>query len=106
MAEALFALANLLSFSRICFLLPANQDLGPLQITLGQMINDIFKFVAIFVIIFLAFMFAMNNLFWYYTSNVRNSVEIVKHLNPEDNSTLTKAEQAFGTFVFFFFFYY
>ena len=39
MAEGLFAIANLLSFSRICFLLPANQQLGPLQISLGNMIT-------------------------------------------------------------------
>jgi hypothetical protein len=41
LAEALFALANLFSIGRICFFLPANQNLGPLQITLGQMINVI-----------------------------------------------------------------
>lgn len=38
MAEGFFALANLFSFTRICFLLPANQQLGPLQISLGNMI--------------------------------------------------------------------
>ena len=42
MAEGLFATANLLSFTRICFLLPANQQLGPLQISLGNMIAVIF----------------------------------------------------------------
>ena len=41
-AEGLFAIANLFSFGRICFLLPANQNLGPLQITLGRMINVIY----------------------------------------------------------------
>jgi transient receptor potential cation channel subfamily C member 4 len=39
MAEGLFAVANIFSFSRICFLLPANQQLGPLQISLGNMIS-------------------------------------------------------------------
>lgn len=38
MAEGFFAIANLFSFTRICFLLPVNQDLGPLQISLGNMI--------------------------------------------------------------------
>lgn len=38
LAEGLFAIANIASFCRICFLLPANQTLGPLQITLGKMI--------------------------------------------------------------------
>lgn len=39
MAEGLFAIANLFSFIRICFLMPANQQLGPLQISLGNMIS-------------------------------------------------------------------
>ena len=39
LAEGLFAIANILSFTRICFLLPALQELGPLQITLGKMIS-------------------------------------------------------------------
>lgn len=38
-AEALFAVANILSFSRISYLLPANEALGPLQITLGRMVK-------------------------------------------------------------------
>ena len=39
LAEALFAFAIILSFSRLCFWLPANQNLGPLQLTLGAMIT-------------------------------------------------------------------
>ena len=37
-SEGLFAIANLLSFLRIGFYLPANQQLGPLQISLGNML--------------------------------------------------------------------
>jgi transient receptor potential cation channel subfamily C protein 4 len=117
MAEGLFALANIFSFCRICFLLPANQALGPLQITLGKMISvsriqqkkeknlasipifflkDIMKFIFIFLIIFAAFMFSLNNLYWYYQSNTRGNVEIVSHYK-SDNSTDTQAEKAFGT---------
>lgn len=54
-AEALFAIANLFSFGRICFLLPANQNLGPLQITLGRMINVTFLLNNIFKYIFFYF---------------------------------------------------
>lgn len=118
MAEGLFAVANLFSFIRICFLLPANQQLGPLQISLGNMITvicayshqaqnltfykktttktlfflkDIMKFCSIFTIIFLAFVFAVNNLFWYYQYSVRSQIEMV-------NITDTiNAEVAFGT---------
>lgn len=59
MAEGLFAVANLFSFTKICFLLPANQQLGPLQISLGNMISvlDLLFNIFVFVIIFLSRIF-------------------------------------------------
>ncbi|CAF1291792.1 unnamed protein product [Adineta steineri] len=97
-AEGLFAIANILSFARICFLLPAFQHLGPLQISLGRMMSDIGKFIIIFLIIFCGFMFGLNNLFWYYKKSVREKVEIYRHL-PEsgDENENLPAEESFGT---------
>ncbi|CAF2401149.1 unnamed protein product [Rotaria sp. Silwood2] len=92
-AEGLFAIANIFSFSRICFLLPAFQHLGPLQISLGRMMSDIGKFIIIFLIIFCGFMFGLNNLFWYYKETVRKNVEITHHASGDDLS----AEKHFGT---------
>lgn len=42
-------------------------------------------------------MFSLNNLYWYYLSNVRNNVEVDKHVDPETHSSITRAEEAFGT---------
>ena len=39
LSEGMFAIANILSFSRISYLLPANEYLGPLQISLGRMLK-------------------------------------------------------------------
>lgn len=39
LSEGLFALANFLSISRICSFLPANELLGPLEITFEKMIS-------------------------------------------------------------------
>lgn len=39
LSEGLFATSIVLALGRLCFWLPANQNLGPLQITLGQMIS-------------------------------------------------------------------
>ena len=39
LSEGLYAVSILLAVSKLCFWLPANQNLGPLQITLGQMIS-------------------------------------------------------------------
>ncbi|CAF0998099.1 unnamed protein product [Adineta ricciae] len=94
-AEGLFAIANILSFSRICFLLPAFQHLGPLQISLGRMMSDIGKFIIIFLIIFSGFMFGLNNLFWYYNDRVRDKVEIHRHEEELENEI--DAEEFFGT---------
>ena len=38
LSDGLFSLGTLLAFIRICFLLPAFEAIGPLQITLGKMI--------------------------------------------------------------------
>lgn len=38
LSEGLLAFATLFTFGKLCFYLPANQNLGPLQITVGRMI--------------------------------------------------------------------
>ncbi|XP_055890831.1 short transient receptor potential channel 7-like [Biomphalaria glabrata] len=73
-SEGLFAMANILSFSRISYLLRANEILGPLQISLGKMINDILKFFVFAAIVIIAFMVALNNLYWYYS--YREDIEV------------------------------
>eukprot|EP00057_Strongylocentrotus_purpuratus_P008322 XP_011662796.1 PREDICTED: short transient receptor potential channel 3 [Strongylocentrotus purpuratus] len=64
--EGLFAMANVLSFSRLSFILPVSEFLGPLQISLGRMMGDIMRFAAMFTVVFIAFLCAMCNLYWYY----------------------------------------
>ncbi|CAG5116077.1 unnamed protein product, partial [Candidula unifasciata] len=75
-AEGLFAMANILSFSRIVYLLPANETLGPLQISLGRMVKDILRFFGLAVMVIAAFMVALTNLFWYYAT--RDTIELHK----------------------------
>ncbi|XP_067652224.1 short transient receptor potential channel 7-like isoform X3 [Haliotis asinina] len=88
LAEGMFAVGNILSFSRISYLLPANETLGPLQISLGRMIKDILKFLALFSVVILAFMVGLHNLYWYYSS--RHDIEVVQR-----NFTVN-AEKSFG----------
>ncbi|XP_061163089.1 short transient receptor potential channel 6-like [Saccostrea echinata] len=88
-AEALFAVANILSFSRISYLLPANEALGPLQITLGRMVKDILKFMLLFIVVIGSFMVGLHNLYWYYS--VHDDIEITDH------DFDFKAEKYFGT---------
>ncbi|XP_031427340.1 short transient receptor potential channel 6a isoform X2 [Clupea harengus] len=83
-SEGLYAIAVVLSFSRIAYILPANESFGPLQISLGRTVKDIFKFMVIFILVFLAFMFGMFNLYSYY-------------LGAKQNEAFTTVEESFKT---------
>ncbi|XP_076464223.1 short transient receptor potential channel 7-like [Babylonia areolata] len=67
MAEGLFAVANIFSFSRIINILPANEALGPMQISLGRMITDFMKFFVFTAIAVIAFIVSLRNLYWWYS---------------------------------------
>ncbi len=60
------------------------------------------KFLVIFMIIFVAFIVGINNLYWYYPTEVRGRVEISPHYDPVTKSTETIAGKEFGTYVYFF----
>ncbi|XP_062261956.1 short transient receptor potential channel 6a [Platichthys flesus] len=83
-SEGLYAVAVVLSFSRIAYILPANESFGPLQISLGRTVKDIFKFMVIFLLVFLAFMIGMFNLYSYY-------------LGAKENDAFTTLEESFKT---------
>uniref|UniRef100_A0A665TQI0 Transient receptor potential cation channel subfamily C member 6 n=1 Tax=Echeneis naucrates TaxID=173247 RepID=A0A665TQI0_ECHNA len=83
-SEGLYAIAVVLSFSRIAYILPANESFGPLQISLGRTVKDIFKFMVIFITVFVAFMVGMFNLYSYY-------------LGAKHNNAFTTLEESFKT---------
>ncbi|XP_027014425.1 short transient receptor potential channel 7-like [Tachysurus fulvidraco] len=83
-SEGLYSIAVVLSFSRIAYILPANESFGPLQISLGRTVKDIFKFMVIFIMVFLAFMIGMFNLYSYY-------------LGAKYNPAFTTVEESFKT---------
>lgn len=43
MAEVLFAVTSMLSFTRLAYILPAHETLGTLQISIGKMIDDMIR---------------------------------------------------------------
>ncbi|KAG5284230.1 hypothetical protein AALO_G00024370 [Alosa alosa] len=83
-SEGLYSIAVVLSFSRIAYILPANESFGPLQISLGRTVKDIFKFMVIFIMVFLAFMIGMFNLYSHY-------------LGAKYNPAFTTVEESFKT---------
>ena len=42
-AEVLFAVTSMLSFTRLAYILPAQESLGTLQISIGKMIDDMMR---------------------------------------------------------------
>ncbi|XP_029655405.1 short transient receptor potential channel 7-like, partial [Octopus sinensis] len=65
-SDVLFAIANVISFARTTYLMPAFEVLGPLQISLGRMVGDITRFMVLFALVLFAFMVGLHNLYWYY----------------------------------------
>ncbi|XP_074650290.1 short transient receptor potential channel 7-like [Tubulanus polymorphus] len=63
LCDILLAFASLLSFGRIAYLLPANEQLGPLLVSFGRMVADVSRFLAIFLLVFIAFVCGMTNLY-------------------------------------------
>lgn len=45
LAEVLFAVTSMLSFTRLAYILPAHESLGTLQISIGRMIDDMIRCV-------------------------------------------------------------
>nr|CDS18731.1 short transient receptor potential channel 6 [Echinococcus granulosus] len=65
-SDVLFAIANVLSFARTTYLMPAFEALGPLQISFTRMLTDIVRFMVLYILVIFAFMVGLHNLYWYY----------------------------------------
>nr|XP_025042220.1 short transient receptor potential channel 2-like isoform X1 [Pelodiscus sinensis] len=65
-AEVLFAVTSMLSFTRLAYILPAHESLGTLQISIGKMIDDMIRFIFILMIVLTAFLCGLNNTYVYY----------------------------------------
>ncbi|XP_042335139.1 short transient receptor potential channel 5 [Sceloporus undulatus] len=90
-AEALFAISNILSSLRLISLFTANSHLGPLQISLGRMLLDILKFLFIYCLVLLAFANGLNQLYFYYETNASEEPNNCKGIRCE------KQNNAFST---------
>ncbi|XP_045872612.1 putative short transient receptor potential channel 2-like protein isoform X4 [Meles meles] len=71
LAEVLFAVTSMLSFTRLAYILPAHESLGTLQISIGKMIDDMIRFMFILMIILTAFLCGLNNIYVPYQETER-----------------------------------
>ncbi|XP_066602612.1 short transient receptor potential channel 5-like [Prorops nasuta] len=74
-AEGVFCLATIMAFSRLLFICQLDYNLGPLQLSLGKMINDVAKFIVIFTILIIAFTAGTCRLYHYYDEMVQTDDE-------------------------------
>ena len=65
-SEGLFGAGMISSYLKLVHIFSINPHLGPLQISLGRMTEDIFKFGLLFLLVLFAFACGMNQLLWYY----------------------------------------
>ncbi|XP_017737756.1 PREDICTED: short transient receptor potential channel 1 [Rhinopithecus bieti] len=62
-AEGLFAFANVLSYLRLFFMYTTSSILGPLQISMGQMLQDFGKFLGMFLLVLFSFTIGLTQLY-------------------------------------------
>ncbi|XP_073942520.1 short transient receptor potential channel 4-like isoform X2 [Choristoneura fumiferana] len=70
LAEGTFCLATILAYFRLMLLCQLNYHLGPLQVSLGKMTVDIYKYLTVFAIIISAFAAGLTRFYQYYDGMV------------------------------------
>ncbi|XP_028164325.1 short transient receptor potential channel 4-like [Ostrinia furnacalis] len=70
LAEGTFCLATIFAYFRLLFLCQLNYHLGPLQVSLGKMTIDIYKYAIVFTIIISAFAAGLARFYQYYDGMV------------------------------------
>ncbi|CAH1777258.1 unnamed protein product [Owenia fusiformis] len=84
LAEGFFSIGTVLAFGRIVYLFQMSQILGPLQISLSRMLDDILQILLTFLLTMFCFASGLTRLYSYYENSVR--------VNP-NNSTKTQPPQ-------------
>ncbi|XP_076449975.1 short transient receptor potential channel 6-like [Babylonia areolata] len=63
LSRVLFSVANVMSFARIAYILPASETFGQLQISYGRMLQDVAKFIFIYFTVMIAFICGLTSLY-------------------------------------------
>jgi hypothetical protein len=84
-AEGLFAVATVMAHLRLLFLCQLNYYVGPMQVSLGKVLNDFGRFTTFLVIIMVAFTCGLGTLYGPYAGMVRKDPESGKVTRQEDS---------------------
>ncbi|CAF2859314.1 unnamed protein product [Rotaria sp. Silwood2] len=92
LAEAFFAMGNVVSICRICFLLPISAFVGPLQVMLDRMIIDIAKWIGLIIIFFIAFNCSLYFIFSFFSVVLEQKNTLIKS-SYNSNSSISILDQ-------------
>ena len=65
-ADAIYASASVVAFFHLAHIFQVNSVLGPLQLSLYKMLKDVLKFLAIFLLLYVAFATGVAKIYSYY----------------------------------------
>ena len=69
LAETFYASATVMAFFHLAHVFQVNSVLGPLQLSLYKMLKDVLKFLAIFLLLYIAFATGVAIIYSYYVSS-------------------------------------
>ena len=81
------------SFLKIVHILSIHPHLGPLQISLGRMLQDILKWTALFTLVLFAFACGLNQLLWYYAELERNRCRDLPSSSSSSSSSSSQSQR-------------
>ena len=91
-ADTIYASAAVMAFFHLAHIFQVNSVLGPLQLSLYRMLKDVLKFLAIFLLLYIAFATGVAKIYSYYVASQ------IK-LNELDDSHAHKASHPYGKYV-------
>ncbi|XP_076229482.1 short transient receptor potential channel 4 [Nomia melanderi] len=95
-AEGMFCLATITAFLKLMYIYQLDYNLGPLQLSLGKMIYDVQKFIALFLIILIAFTVGTCKLYQYYDGMVQTDDQ--SKIKTQQVSSFVDLKSALKTF--------
>ena len=91
-ADTIYASATVMAFFHLAHIFQVNSVLGPLQLSLYKMLKDVLKFLAIFLLLYIAFATGVAKIYSYY---VASQIKLQKL----DGSHSHKATHPYGKYV-------
>ena len=68
-ADTIYASATVMAFFHLAHVFQVNSVLGPLQLSLYKMLKDVLKFLAIFLLLYIAFATGVAKIYSYYVAS-------------------------------------